>query len=148
MRNAGSAGFAIGLHLTFASPRYLLQAYPAAWQDIYSRNGYLMRDPTVHWGLANSGWIGWSDLRQHDPDGILDQAAEYGLHHGLTVSVLERGSRSIASFAREDREFTSGEAASICAHVTELHDISFSIHALPAPLHNLLRRLSIILTQG
>lgn len=145
---SGPAGFAIGLHLTYSSPRYMLQSYPAAWQQLYARNGYVMRDPTVHWGLANDGWIDWSDLGGSDPDGILDQAAAHGMAHGITVAVAERGSRSIASFARADRAFTAAEAGTIQVRVADLHDLTFSIHALPTALHDLLRRLSIILTQG
>jgi LuxR family transcriptional regulator len=145
---SGPAGFAVGLHLTYTSPRYLFQAYPLAWHEIYARNGYVMLDPTVHWGLANDGWIGWSDLRRNDPERILEQASEHGMPHGVTVAVAERGSRSIASFARADRDFTTIEARAIAARVTDLHHLTFSIHALPASLHDLLRRLSIILTQG
>ncbi len=145
---SGPAGFAIGLHLTYTSPRYMLQSYPAAWQQLYARNGYVMLDPTVHWGLANDGWIGWSDLSGNDPDGILARAAAHGMAHGVTIAVAERGSRSIASFARADRAFTASEAGTIRIRVADLHDLTFSIHALPAALHDLLRRLSIILTQG
>jgi LuxR family transcriptional regulator len=148
LRNAGPAGFAIGLHLNYTSPRYMLQSYPHSWQEIYARNGYVMLDPTVHWGLANDGWIGWSDLRRNDPDGILDQAAEHGMSHGMAVAVAERGSRSIASFARADRPFMAEEAEIVSARMTDLHHLTVRIHALPASLHDLLRRLSIILTQG
>lgn len=142
------AGFAIGLHLTYTTPRYMFQSYPSAWQQLYARNGYVMRDPTVHWGLANEGWIGWSDLTDSDPDGILEQAAAHGMAHGVTVAVAARGSRSIASFARADRAFTAAEAEGLRLHVADLHDLTVSIHALPAALHDLLRRLSIIVTQG
>ncbi len=148
LHEAGPAGFAIGLHLTFTTPRYLFQSYPPAWQDIYTRKGYLMRDPTVHWGLANEGWIDWSDLCGHDPDGVIGEAAGHGMRHGVTISVADRGSRSIASFARADRGFAGEEADAIQARVRELHDLTLNVHALPASLHDLLRRLSIILTRG
>lgn len=148
LSNAGRSGFAIGLHLTYTSPRYLLQSYPAAWQAIYAQQGYLMRDPTVHWGLENSGWILWSDLAPEDGDGVLSEAAGHGLKHGATISVFGRGSRSIASFARDDRDFTGAEAAGIHEKVAGLHDLTVHVHALPPAVHDLLRRLSIILTQG
>jgi LuxR family transcriptional regulator len=146
--SAGPAGFAVGLHLTYTTPRYMLQSYPAAWQQRYARQGYVMLDPTVHWGLANDGWIDWAELGDNDPEGILAQAAAHGMVHGVTVAVVGRGSRSIASFARADRAYTAAEAAPIRDSVADLHDLTFSIHALPATLHDVLRRLSIILTQG
>jgi LuxR family transcriptional regulator, quorum-sensing system regulator SdiA len=148
LRDAGPAGFAIGLHLTYLSPRYMFHAYPSKWQETYARKGYVTLDPTVHWGLANDGWIDWSDLRSNDPDRIFDQAAAHGMPHGLSVAISGRGSRSIASFARADRAISASEAAVLHDRVSELHDLTFSIHALPASLHDLLRRLSILLTQG
>lgn len=147
LRSAGTAGFAAGLHLTYTSPRYLLQSYPPAWQEIYARNGYLMLDPTVHWGLENDGWIRWSELRGIDTAGILAEAAGHGLLHGITVAIIARGSRSIASFARGDRDYTDAEAARIQVHFGELHHLTLSVHALPPAVHEMLRRLSIILTR-
>lgn len=143
---AGSAGFAIGLHLTYTSPRYMIQSYPPAWRDRYTRRGYLMLDPTVHWALENEGWVRWADLAELDADGVLSEAAEHGLHFGVTTTILARGSRSIASFARGDRDYSQGEAADIHGDMGELHDRTLHVHALPPSLHDLLRRLSIILT--
>ena len=142
LSRAGSAGFAIGLHLTYTSPRYMLQSYPPAWSDRYSRKGYLMLDPTVHWGLENHGWVRWGDLAELDADGILLEAAGFGLHYGLTVTVLARGSRSIASFARSDREYSDDEAVDMHGQMGELHDLTLHVHTLPPTLHDLLRRLS------
>ena len=144
---SGPAGFAIGLHLTYTTPRYLLHTYPGPWQEIYVREGFAIRDPTVHWGLANVGWIAWSDLRKDDPDHILDLAADHGMRYGVSVAISEHGSRTIASFARPDRAYTAPEAEIVRDRVTELHGLTVSIHALPASLHDLLRRLSVILTR-
>ena len=144
---AGSAGFAIGLHLTYTSPRYMLQSYPSAWSDRYARNGYLVSDPTIHWGLENRGWVRWADLAGLDGAGVLAEAAGHGLRYGVTSAVLARGSRSIASFSRGDRNFTDDEAGDVHLRLGELHDVTLHVHALPPGLHDLLRRLSIILTQ-
>lgn len=148
LSRAGSAGFAIGLHLTYTSPRYMLQSYPASWSERYTRNGYLMMDPTVHWGLENHGWIRWTDLAGLDVDGILSEAAGHGLHYGVTSSVFARGSRSIASFSRADRDYTEDEAMVLHDRMGELHDLTLHVHSLPPVLHDLLRRLSVILTQS
>lgn len=147
LSTAGSAGFAIALHLNYTSPRYMLQSYPTAWSDRYARNGYLMMDPTVHWGLENEGWIRWADLTSYDAAGLFAEAAEHGLHYGVTSVILARGSRSIAGFSRADRDYTDDEAAVIHGQMSELHDLTLHAHSLPPVLHDLLRRLSIILTQ-
>jgi LuxR family transcriptional regulator, quorum-sensing system regulator SdiA len=147
LSTAGSAGFAIALHLNYTSPRYMLQSYPTSWSDRYARNGYLMMDPTVHWGLENEGWIRWSNLTSYDTAGLFAEAAEHGLHYGVTSVILARGSRSIASFSRSDQDYTDDEAKGIHDKVGELHDLTLQVHALPPALHDLLRRLSIILTQ-
>lgn len=145
---AGPAGFAVGLHVAYTTPRYLLQSYAAEWRERYARAGYLMVDPSVHWGLANSGWIRWRDLpRSGEPD-IIAEAARHGMPFGVTIAALARGSRSIASFARNDRDYESGEASRIEAHVLELHERTLNVHALPPSVHDLLRRLSIIVTRG
>ena len=145
---AGTAGFAVGLHLTFTTPRYMLQTYPAAWRNHYAREGLLLIDPTVHWGLANTGWTRWSALPVPPQRDILSEATAHGMPYGITVATLARGSRSIASLSRTDREFTAPEAEGICGLMDELHDLTFSIHTLPAPVDSLLRRLSILFSHS
>lgn len=118
-------GFAVGLHIKFTSPAYLLQTYPVAWNEHYSKNGLVMSDPTVAWGLSNSGSIKWSDLVENDSAGVLVAASEYGLRYGATVSVLDKGSRSIAGFAREDRDFSAVE-------LQHLNELTVALHAATA----------------
>ena len=145
---AGTAGFAVGLHLTFTTPRYMFQTYPAAWRDHYAREGLLLIDPTVHWGLANTGWTRWSALPVPPQRDILSEATAHGMPYGITVATLARGSRSIASLSRADREYSDGEADGVRGLMDELHDLTFSIHTLPAPVDSLLRRLSILFSQS
>lgn len=118
-------GFAVGLHVKFTSPTYLIQTYPVAWNEHYSKNGLVMGDPTVAWGFSNSGSVKWSALAENDPAGVLAAASEFGLRFGATVSVLENGSRSIAGFAREDREFSDDE-------LPELERLTVALHAATA----------------
>ncbi len=54
------AGFAIALHIRFSSPTFLFQSYPAAWSEEYTNKGLLMQDPTVAWGLTQTGAVRWS----------------------------------------------------------------------------------------
>ena len=145
---AGTAGFAVGLHLTFTTPRYMFQTYPAAWRNHYAREGLLLIDPTVHWGLANTGWTRWSALPVPPQRDILSEATAHGMPYGITVATLARGSRSIASLSRADREYSDAEADGVRGLMDELHDLTFSIHTLPAPVDSLLRRLSILFSQS
>lgn len=142
VRGLAPAGFAIGLHIRFTTPAYLLQTYPAAWIDEYSRDGLVLHDPTVAWGLAHTGTIGWFELSQGDSP-VMERAARHGLVHGLTVSLLRGGSRSMAGFARSDRGFRPDEVAAIEQDVTGLHD------ATAADLDSAaLRRISATMTAG
>lgn len=140
------AGFAIALHIRFTSPAYLFQTYPKRWMDHYSERGMVVNDPTVHWGVQNLGRIRWSDLEAIDSAGVLDEAKNYGLMNGVTVSILRDGTRTIASFARADRDYDDFE-------MDELEDLLLRLHRETADLPKLdpadreaLRELSVRLT--
>lgn len=118
------SGYAVGLHVRFTSPTYLLQTYPAKWNEYYSAQGLVMRDPTVAWGFSNEGTIRWSALKADDAAGVLDGAAEHGLVYGATAAVLAGGSRTMAGFARADREFTDAEIALLADAVAQIHELT------------------------
>ncbi|MEM6277695.1 MAG: autoinducer binding domain-containing protein [Pseudomonadota bacterium] len=118
------SGYAVGLHVRFTSPSYLFQTYPPAWNEFYSSQGLVMRDPTVTWGFANEGAVRWSALAGDDTAGVLSRAAEHGLIYGVAGSVLSGGSRTIAGFARADREFTDDEMSVLMSAVTKMHDLT------------------------
>jgi LuxR family transcriptional regulator, quorum-sensing system regulator SdiA len=99
--------------------RYMFQSYPKRWMDQYSGSGLIQLDPTVRWGMSNVGWILWGDLEAIDEHGVLERAKDFGLMNGLTVAVLIDGSRSIASFARSDRDYES--FAAVGPHVLQRH---------------------------
>jgi len=117
-------GYAIGLHIRFASAHMMLQTYDAAWVDRYTQRGYMMCDPLVSWGFGCEGTARWSGLNHPDPHRILDQAAEFGLRFGVAVSHGPTSSRTIAGFAREDREFTDAEITEIARIIHILHEQS------------------------
>lgn len=117
-------GFYLGLHIRFAAPLIQHTTYPADWSDFYSANAYALRDPTIAWGFSTTGACRWSALPIPDPFNILKDAADYGLAFGLTVSFGLINSRTIASFARSDREFTDDEIAEISAMIRRLHEIT------------------------
>ena len=115
-------GYYIGLHIRFAAPIMQFQTYPETWAERYSSNAYALRDPTIAWGFSTTGACRWSSLPIPDPFSILKDAANHGLTFGLTVSYGPINSRTIASFARDDREFTDAEIAEISTTVRRLHD--------------------------
>ncbi|MGP9804754.1 autoinducer binding domain-containing protein [Paracoccus sp. NSM] len=118
------SGYFVGLHIRFAAPLMQFQTYAQEWSDFYSQNGYALRDPTIAWGFSTVGSCRWSALPIPDPFNILADAANHGLTFGVTVSHGPISSRTIASFARADREFTDAEIAEIEATVRLLHDIT------------------------
>ena len=118
------AGNALGLHVRFAAPTYLFRTYSPEWSDHYSAQGLVMRDPTVAWGMTETGTTRWSDLHALDTAGVLKEAASFGLAYGLTVSVLDGGSRSVGGFARSDREFSDDEIGALWRAVARLHAIT------------------------
>ncbi|MDO5613598.1 MAG: autoinducer binding domain-containing protein [Paracoccus sp. (in: a-proteobacteria)] len=117
-------GFYIGLHIRFAAPLIQQTTYPEEWSDFYSANAYALRDPTIAWGFSTTGACRWSALPIPDPFSILKDAADHGLAFGLTTSYGPITSRTIASFARSDREFSDDEIAEISATIRRLHEIS------------------------
>ncbi len=118
------AGFFIGLHIRFTSPLLSFQTYNQAWLDHYTENGYVLRDPMTGWGFSTTGEIRWSDENLLDPFGLFEDAGKFGLRYGVTVSHGPIKSRTIASFARSDREFKDGEIAKIREIVHRLHDLT------------------------
>lgn len=117
-------GLYLGLHIRFAAPLIQQTTYPEEWSDFYSANAYALRDPTIAWGFSTTGACRWSALPIPDPFNILKDAADHGLAFGLTVSYGPITSRTIASFARNDREFSDDEIAEISATIRRLHEIS------------------------
>jgi LuxR family transcriptional regulator len=125
-----TAGYFIGLHIRFTSPLLTFQTYDQRWIDHYTENGYVLRDPMTAWGFSRTGWIRWSDPALLDPFGLFKECAEYGLNFGLTVAQGPIKSRTIASFARSDREFREDEIARIERAVKRLHELSEPPEAL------------------
>lgn len=143
---ASPAGFAIALHVRYTSPRYLFQSYAKEWLDTYSREGLVLHDPVVRWGFSNEGTIRWSNL--DDPFGVMKRSAAFGLRFGAVIAILRNGSRSMAGFARADRELTDGEIADLKGILEDLHDLTGRVEALSPAVHVTLKQMSIYLTHG
>lgn len=148
LRARSPGGFAIALHIQFTTPRYLFQAYDRDWIDTYSSEGMVMRDPTVRWAFANTGAIRWSALAAEDTFGVLTRAADFGLRYGGTFALDDGGSRSMASFARSDRELSDIDMAGLAADLRLLHLDTLGTMVMSPEMHDALRQLSIYLTHG
>ena len=94
--------------------------------------------------MQNVGRVRWSDLEALDTDGVMEEAKDFGLMNGLAVSVLISGSRSIAGFARADREFEETEAQDLEGILARLHQAT--IDPLSKSDRQALTELSIKLT--
>jgi LuxR family transcriptional regulator, quorum-sensing system regulator SdiA len=140
------AGCAIALHIRFSAPSYLFQSYPKRWMEQYSGSGLVMHDPTVHWGMSNVGWVRWRDLKAIDSRGVLERAKDFGIMNGVTIALLLGHSRSIASFARSDRDYECPEIAELTQVFEALHRATSGLEPLTDDDRLALRDLSIRLT--
>jgi LuxR family transcriptional regulator len=131
-------GYALALHIRFASANLMFQTYDPRWIERYTERGYMLYDPLVSWGFSCEGAIRWSALPMPDPHDILGEAAQFGLKYGVAVSCGPIASRSIGGFARSDREFTDAEMTLIERTVRLIHEASTPAERLtPAQRHAL-----------
>ncbi|MCF1710527.1 autoinducer binding domain-containing protein [Tabrizicola sp. J26] len=124
--------FAVGLRVRFNHPTLLYQTYPAAWVEFYAQNGLLFFDPTVRWAMTHTGTITWAELEPGDTAGVFRQAREYGLAHGIAVSVGDGPMRSMGFFTHANRPITKEETAVALDVVKTLHDLTDGVPDLPA----------------
>ena len=139
LRRLAPKGYALGLHIRFASAHIMVQTYDPDWIEQYTSRGYMLCDPMVSWGFSTTGVSRWSELGFPDPHDIFGQAAAYGLKFGVAVSHGPRTSRTIGGFAREDREFTDAEIEKISETVQLLHEESTPPESLTSAQRHALR---------
>ena len=133
-------GFAMAVHIRYTRPTLLYQTYSREWGDYYSEKGYMLTDPTVHWGLANVGSMDWDQLEGQDPEGIIKAARSYGLTNGWTYAVGPATSRSLASMTRTS-PFTEAERNEIRKAIDEIHTLTEGFDSFPPALQDKLRKL-------
>jgi len=119
-------GYGIGLHIRFLAPLVSVNTWPDDWQKHYSENVYGLRDPMVAWAFSKKGFCRWSDCPLPDPFGIIETANSFGLTYGATVSCGPLSSRTMAGFARTDREFYDSE-------LEEIEKLVICLHAATEP---------------
>lgn len=119
-----SSGHYLALRVGFAFPMEEVNAFPAAWVEYYTRQGFMLEDPVIRWIYQNTGSIRWSEIELLDQRDVMRQAARFGLVYGAAVCCFDHGTpgqRSFGSFARADREFTEPEISVLSRHVNRLH---------------------------
>lgn len=142
LRSYAPAGYFVGLHIRFTSPLMILQTYDEAWVNHYSENAFVVRDPTTIWALGNTGVIRWGDPALPDPYGVFDAARRFGMAYGITCSCGSARSRSIASFSRNDRDYTDAEMESVLMIVDRLHEMTRPADDLTPAQIEALRRIA------
>ena len=137
-------GYAVALHLQYTTSKFLFQTYQRDWLDYYSQNGLVMSDPTVLWSFENTGATRWSDL--DDPSGVLTKAAQHGCKFGVSMATEIGDSRSMAGFARSDREFTDDEIKQMSESFEQLHVGTADRAQLEPETIQELKKMSILVT--
>lgn len=115
-------GHAAGLHIRAATPLIMVMRYPEAWAREYSSHSYYLCDPTVIWGMGNTGVRRWSELDVADPQALFARIATHGLRHGAVCACGPVTARSILSIAHAEREFTQAELDAFRDLAAQLHE--------------------------
>lgn len=141
LKHIAPKGFALGCHIQFAAPKVMFNAYPRPWIDAYARDGLLIHDPTVRWGMSHQGLLRWEDITD-DPQGVMRRAAAHGLVHGISLTIDDDG-RSFGGLAREDRPFSEADVAEAQAGFARLHALTRDLETLDTATRARLEALSI-----
>lgn len=144
LNDLAPAGYALGFHIEYTTPKFMFQTYPKDWLDYYSSNGLIMSDPMVAWGFQEVGAKRWSEL--DDPAGVMTKAAEFGMPFGVVIATASDDSRTICGFARIGAEFADAEIAEIKERVLLIHENTAETAMLDAETIEQLKRMSIMVT--
>jgi LuxR family transcriptional regulator len=101
----------------------------------------MMSDPSVGWGLQNTGSVLWSDLADHDPAGVIPDAISFGLTNGWAYATGPANSRTISGTPKSGADFTEDERAEIIRHIETIHDITEGFEGFPPEVQQALRAL-------
>ena len=137
-------GYFVGLHIRFAAPLITFVTYPEEWKTHYNAQAYHLRDPMVAWGFSREGVARWSEIEEElpDPFGIMREAREFGLRHGVCCSHGPISSRTIVSAARGEEPFTDDEMAEFAFLVRRMHKVTEPPESLTPAQIAALRRIA------
>jgi LuxR family transcriptional regulator len=132
-RPLAPAGFYIAIRVGFAFPMVELNHLPAGWIREYTAGGLMVHDPVMAWAYKQCGTARWSELVEHDTQGVLELAKNHGLNFGAVVSWIDQGpagQRTFGIFCRSDREYRAAE-------LDQLHRSLLAAHRAHARPKNL-----------
>jgi LuxR family transcriptional regulator, quorum-sensing system regulator SdiA len=136
-----NSGYALAIHIRYTRPTLLYRSYAQNWIDHYTEKGFMLSDPTVHWGLSHTGMVNWSDLAGTDPDDVFAAARKHGLFNGITYSTGREASRTISGHTRSDAAFSAAERTELAALIDDIHRLTENFEALPKAEQDGLRGL-------
>ena len=83
-----------------------------------------------------------------DTAGVLTAAQSFGLAFGITVALGDAPRKTIASFARSDRDFTDAEVTQVRGLIADLVEMTAAPGALTELDQDFLRKMSVAVTRG
>jgi len=104
----GFQHFLYGLRIavSLSQPRqFVLSGYPQGWRSHYDEQGFMAIDPVLARGAVSVLPFGWDEIERTTPNAkrLFDDAAVFGLHHGLTVPIHgANGEFGLMSLARAE----------------------------------------------
>jgi LuxR family transcriptional regulator len=134
-------GYALAIHIKYTRPALLYRTYTQEWIDHYSEKGLMLVDPVVRWGITNTGLVQWDDLSHDDSAGVLTDARRFGLTNGITYSVGNPSSRTIAGFTKSGTAFSATEVAEMTGIVDTVHALTEGVEQFDAKELEALRAL-------
>lgn len=102
----GFQHFLYGLRIavSLSQPRqFVLSGYPPGWRSRYDEQGFMSIDPVLARGAVSVMPFGWDEIDRTLPNNarLFEEAAAFGLHHGLTVPIHgANGEFGLMSLAR------------------------------------------------
>ncbi|MFD1796797.1 LuxR family transcriptional regulator [Paracoccus aurantiacus] len=128
--SVGSTGWILGLNVDFINAEHLLNRFPESWNKIYVEHNYIFRDPIVAWASSREGALRWSEVPIDDIGGLFEAARAYGLTYGGVLAKKVNGRRSFLTVARNDRELTDAELATLNVKFSSWLDILYNFATL------------------
>lgn len=115
------SGYVIAFNVIGINPAMSRTTYSEEWHRLYQSQSFGVLDPTVHWGIANTGIVRWSEIADEyyvsdRSKEFMETAADYGLKYGVTytsmsspVTADEPAKKSFCAAARTSAEFDHDE---------------------------------------
>lgn len=134
--------FAIGVRVRYNNPTLIFQTYPERWLNYYDSEALLLQDPTVIWGMTNTGLVDWEDLKPTDTNGVFKKAEPFGLKYGIAVSVGDPSQRTLGFVSSATAAFDEKQKAWALDRITKIHELTEGIVEAPEEDLILLRNIN------